>query len=72
VSAKDGVVKYELVYAPFNSNGERIELPSQMQGVRGVLLAQVLENRKLTIEVFPGRTAGAATGFTSGATAYER
>jgi len=72
VSAKDGIVKYELVYAPVNSSGEPIELPPHMRGVQGVLLAQVLENRKLTMEVFPGKTAAAVTGFTTGAETYER
>jgi len=72
VSARDGIVKYELVYAPVNSSGEPIELPPHMRGGQGVLLAQVLENRKLTMEVFPGKTAAAVTGFTTGAETYER
>jgi hypothetical protein len=72
VSAKDGVVKYELVYAPFNSSGEPIELPSQMQGVQGVLLAQLADNRKLKLEVFPRKTAAEVTGFSGSAAIYER
>lgn len=72
VSAKDGVVKYELVYAPFNSNGTRIELPPQMRGPQGVLLAQLVEDRKLKIEVFPGKTAESVSGFTPAARVYER
>ncbi|MGE3779671.1 MAG: hypothetical protein AB7F89_20945 [Pirellulaceae bacterium] len=72
VSAKDGLVKYDLVYAPFNSNGERIELPPQMRGVQGVLLAQLLQDRRLKIEVFPGKSAADVQAFTAGASTYER
>jgi hypothetical protein len=72
VSAKDGLVKYDLVYASFNSNGERIELPPQMRGVQGVLLAQLIENRKLKMEAFPGKTAAQVKAFTRGANIYER
>ena len=72
VSVKDGVVKYELVYAPFNSNGDRIELPPQMRGVQGVLLAQLIEDRKLKIEAFAGKTAADISVFTTGAAIYER
>jgi hypothetical protein len=72
VSAKDGLVKYDLVYAPFNSNGERIELPPPMRGVQGVLLAQLIEDRKLKIELFPGKTAADIKSFTIGANTYER
>jgi hypothetical protein len=72
MSAREGIVKYELVYAPLNNSGEPIELPPHMRGVQGVLLAQVRENRKLTVEVFPGKTAAAVTAFTTGARTYER
>lgn len=71
VSAKDGIVKYELVYAPFNSNGDRIELPPHMRGVQGVLLAQLTADRKLKIETFPGKSASEVNAFTARATAYE-
>lgn len=72
VSANDGLVKYDLVYAPFNSNGDRIELPPQMRGGQGVLLAQLLADRKLKIEVLPGKTAAEVDAFTTGAKIYER
>jgi len=72
VSAADGLVKYDLVYAPFNSNGTPIELGPQMRGVQGVLLVQLIENRKLKVEAFPGKTVAAVTGFTKGASSYER
>ncbi|MBM3272323.1 hypothetical protein FJY94_03575 [Candidatus Kaiserbacteria bacterium] len=72
VSAADGLVKYDLVYAPFNSNGTPIELGPQMRGVQGVLLVQLVENRKLKVEAFPGKNAASVTGFTAGAKNYER
>jgi hypothetical protein len=72
VSATDGVIKYELLYASLNSNGDRIELPQQMRGTQGVLLAQLVEARKLKIEVFPGQTAASVTGFSKEARHYER
>lgn len=72
VSARDGLVKYDLIYAHFNSNGDRIELPPQMRGVQGVLLAQLVEDRKLKMEAFPGKTAADVNAFTTGAKIYER
>ena len=72
ISAQDGVVKYELIYSQFDSYGNRIELPPQMHGAQGVLLAQLVENRKLKVEVVPGKTAAAVTGFTTRAKIYER
>lgn len=72
IGAKDGLVKYELLYAPLNSQGERIELPPRMRGVQGVLLAQLVEDRKLRIEVFPGKTTAEVKGFSREARMYER
>jgi len=72
ISVKDGLVKYDLLYASFNSNGDRIELPPQMRGVQGVLLAELVEDRRLKIEVVPGKTAASVAGFTSAAQIYER
>ncbi|MBM3997275.1 MAG: hypothetical protein FJ303_24470 [Planctomycetes bacterium] len=72
VAARDGVVKYELVYASVNSNGQAIELPPQMRGVQGTMLVEVLDNRKLRIEVFPGRAATDVRAFTKEAKRYER
>jgi hypothetical protein len=72
VSAEAGAVKYELVYASLNSSGEPIELPRQMQGVQGVLLAQLADHRQLKLEVFPRKTAAEVTGFSGSAAIYER
>lgn len=65
-------MKYELVYAPFNSNGTPIELGPQMRGVQGMLLVQLIEDRKLKIETFPGKSAKEVTAFTPMAKFYER
>lgn len=72
ISAQDGVVKYELVYAPFNSNGTPIEPGPQMRGAQGVLLVQLVEVRKLKIETFPGKSAKEVTAFTPMSRFYER
>lgn len=72
VSAADGVVTYELIHSPLNSQGARQELPPQMRGVQGVLLAQVLEGGKLKVEVFPGKSPNEVKGFTTSAATYER
>lgn len=72
IGADDGVVKFELVFAPFNSNGDKIELPPHMRGTQGVLLAQLVEDRKLKIEVFPGKSASDVAGFTTQVRMYER
>ncbi len=72
IALKDGLVKYALVYAPFNSNGTRIELPPRMRGVQGVLLAQLVDDRKLRIEAFPGKSAAQVQSFTAGAKTFER
>jgi len=72
VSSDSGIVKYELVSMAYSSSGERIELPPQMRGVQGVLLVQLLEDRKLKAEAFPGAAAAQVAGFTAEARAYER
>lgn len=72
VSAKDEVVKYELLYSPLNGSGERIELPERMRGPQGVLLVQVREGRQLKAEAFPNTNADLVQGFTEAAAAYER
>ncbi|MFO1483509.1 MAG: exo-alpha-sialidase [Verrucomicrobiaceae bacterium] len=70
ITAKDGIVKFELVYVPLDNLGRRIELPPEMRGVQGVALAQVLEGEKLKFEVFPG--VSEAKGFTDAAREFER
>ena len=40
--------------------------------MRGVALFQLIEPRKLKVEIFPDKTATQVTGFTSAALMYER
>lgn len=72
VNAKDELVKYELTYAPFSGSGEKIELPPQMRGVQGILLVQLIGDRKLKMEVFPGKSAQNVSEFTAQSRMYER
>jgi hypothetical protein len=71
VSEEEGLVEYELVYGSLGSSGQRCE-GIDTQTVQGVALAQVLPNRKLKFEVFPGKTAAEVKGFTSAGRIYER
>jgi hypothetical protein len=70
VGEKDGVVKYELVWSRLNNSGQRYDgIPDTVQGVA---LAQVLPDRKLKFEAFPGKTGADVNGFTGAAKIYER
>jgi hypothetical protein len=71
IGEADGFVKYELVYVAIDNAGRRYE-GIDTNCVHGVVLAQVLPNRQLKVEVYPGKTAASVTGFTSGARIYER
>ena len=71
VSAADGVVKYELI-RPGTDDRTGKPLVGARDEVQGVLLVQVLKDRKLRVEVFPGKAAGDVTGFTMVAWIYER
>lgn len=81
VNVSSFVVKYELVshgYVDGAGNGWNFE--GYVQGLRaknyeqidGVVLVQLLEDRKLKMEVFPGKTGAEVNGFTSAARIYER
>jgi hypothetical protein len=70
VGEKSGVVKYELIWSQLNNEGKPYDgLPATVQGT---VLAQVLPDRKLKFEAFPGKTGADVNGFTSKATMYER
>lgn len=71
VSEASGLVKYELVWQRIGSAGQTFSIPD-IDRVHGVLLSQLLDDRRLKVEVFPGRTAAEVSGFTNGATIYER
>jgi len=71
IGEPDRLVKYELVYAAIDNSGKPYR-DIDTTRVHGVVLAQVLPDRKLKIELFPGQTAAMVTGFTKGAKQYER
>lgn len=77
-----GLHKYELTFIEYNrtTNGQmwdRMHVftdikASPQSNVQGVALVQMLENRKIKFEAFPGKTATEITGFTNNAIVYER
>ena len=71
IGEQDGIVKYELIHGQLGSTGQLQKRPDA-DLVQGVVLAQVLTDRQLKFEVFPGRSAVEVKGFTSAARIYER
>ncbi len=81
ISVASGLVKYELVSFDYvTSEGQiwnRISFAKITGSVRsdyaeGVILVQMIEDRKIKVEVFPGKTASEVNGFTNNAKIYER
>jgi len=81
VGTSTGLIKYELVsYRHYIGDKEwdyREEFSQNLkvkngEGVLGVVLMQMLEDRKLKVEVFPDKTANEVTGFTENAKIYVR
>jgi len=81
VGVETGLVKYELVeFEHKDETGNYWNRMSYVKGlkaenmneVRGTVLVQLLEKRKLKLEVFPGKKASEVSGFTSTAKTYER
>ncbi len=82
VSVSTGLVKYELVpyeyYTPDGQHWDRISLAQNLKikdfdnSVEGVVLAQLIDTRKLKLEIFPNKTANEVSSFTSNAIIYER
>ena len=83
VSVATGLVKYELIQQDwvFTSTGQHWDRMSLVKGlkaknheesVQGVALLQLLEDRRIKVEVFPGKTASQVAGFTKKAVGYER
>jgi hypothetical protein len=70
VSKDEGAVKYELINPTRPSSAKPFEGADGT--VQGVLVVQVLDGRKLKVEVFHGKTAKDVTGFTKAASVYER
>lgn len=71
IGEADGVVKFELIWGQLGSSGQK-QVRHDADTVQGVALAQVLPNRKLKFEVFPGESATQEKGFTDRARIYER
>ena len=76
-----GLVKYELVdYFHITTDGNHWDAKSLVKNLktesnemaRGVLLIQMIENRKIKFEAFPGKTASQVNGFTENVKIYER
>ncbi len=81
VSVSTGLVKYELVDFDFlDESGKYWNRVSYAKGikvvegndVKGTVLVRLLEEGKLKLEAFPGKSAGAVFGFTKNAKIYER
>lgn len=81
VSTESGVVVYELVAYDYYIDGERWDRVSLVKGIEarnadgpifGVVLFQLVDDRTLMVETFPGKTASQVDGFTASALIYER
>ena len=81
VSVTSGLVVYELVgydYWVGDERWDRVSLVSGLEArhrdsdVRGVVLFQLLDDRTLKVETFPGKSASEVAGFTNAALMYER
>lgn len=82
VSVSTGQVKYELVQIDYivegtGANWNRAGFAKGIKatgtgGVEGAVLVQMVGDRKIKVEAFPGKSASEVSGFTSAAKIYER
>lgn len=81
VDVKTGLVKYELVAGSYKANGQLWDNRSLAKDpkvnvdgspVKGCVLLEMLENRKLKAEPVPGKTCANISGFSSTAKVYVR
>ncbi len=81
VSVESGAIKYELVFPMFTAvGGEPWDQVSYAGPIKrtagkntsGVLLVQIVSDREIKVEAFPGKTRDQVTGFTQAARLYER
>lgn len=71
ISLADGIIKYDLVSPRIDSRtGKSLAIFEERSF--GVLLVKLLENRKLNLQVFPGKSPAEVRGFTADAAVYER
>ena len=71
ISVADGPVKYNLIAPNIDNRTGKPYIDSQ-ERFYGALLVQLLEDRKLRLEIFPGKAGDEVTGFSSAARLYER
>jgi hypothetical protein len=77
-----GLIKYELVQQDWvdgtGRNWDRMSLSAGLKAknhnerVEGTALIQMIEARKIQVEIFPGKSASQVAGFTASAKIYER
>jgi len=80
VSVESGLIRYELVsveYFDGDQYWDRKSLATDLRAesvgdVLGVILLQLVEDRRLRVEVFPGATGDQVDGFSENAKFYER
>ena len=80
VGKETDLVKYELVEYKIYDGGKEFDYRNLAKGlkaknddfVQGVVLLQLLEDRKLKFEAFPGKTADEVSGFSERAQIYVR
>ncbi len=71
ISIASGEVKYELL-GRVHVDPERVKTAADERVRLGVILAQMLDDRTIKVEVFPGVTPGQVAGFTEAASIYRR
>ena len=70
VTRDSGLVKYELIQPNINSSGREMSVTNPQ--MFGTVLVELLEGRRLRVEVFVGRLAKEVQGFSDTAAIYER
>ena len=83
VGVDTGLVKYELVQFDYvlgdtgknwdrRSYAKNIKAKNDDYNMKGTILVQLISDRKLKVEIFPGQTASQVNGFTNAVKIYER
>jgi len=80
ISVDDGLIIYELVDYEYVKNDSIWDRNSLIKGlkvrnseyVQGVIILQLIEDRRLKVEIFPGKTANELNGFTDNFKFYVR
>lgn len=80
IDVDSGLIKYELVDYRYYDGNKEWDFRSFVKdlkikndnNIQGVALLQMIEDRKLKVEVFPDKTANEVVGFTGNAKIYKR